>query len=155
MHGFRIRQCREHDFIGADASFGRIRDREIQNSLSRSARFLDRARESIRTEPPVCALGEHKLPVERPASPARATILPDGRDASLHQNLAIPISRKTPTVPARAGFWYSNTGVGLLARRRSSLAPPTPDCHTAPERCPASTDGSRAPSLSRTSRAVA
>ncbi len=32
---------------------------------------LDRARESIRTEPPVCALGEHKLPVERRASPAR------------------------------------------------------------------------------------
>jgi hypothetical protein len=37
--------------------------------LSRSARFLDRARKSLRTEPPVCALGEHKLPVERRASP--------------------------------------------------------------------------------------
>jgi len=50
MHRFRIRQGGEHDFRSGDASFGRIRDREIQNSLSRSARFLDRARESIRIE---------------------------------------------------------------------------------------------------------
>src|ERR1019366_9217501 len=62
MHRFRIRQCGEHDFrIGTDASFRRVRDSEIQNFLSRSPRFLDRARESVRTEPPVCAVGEHKF----------------------------------------------------------------------------------------------
>src|SRR5208282_1128800 len=62
MHRIRIRQRGEHDFrIGADASLGRVRHREIQNCLSRSARFFDRAGKSVRAEPPVCAVGEHKF----------------------------------------------------------------------------------------------
>src|ERR1700674_3097113 len=77
------------------------------------------------------------------------------RRPSLHQNLGITTSRKIPTAPEAAKFWCSNTDVGLLARQRFSLAPPTPDSHSAQEHCPASRDGSRAPSLARTFRAVA
>ena len=61
MHRFRIRERGKHDFrIGTDTSFCRIRDREVQEFVPRAARFLERLREWILSEPPVCSLREHK-----------------------------------------------------------------------------------------------
>ena len=134
--------------VGFDTVRSRIFCPEARASSSASA-------ESVRIKPPVCALGEHDFPSGAPGVLARSPDLEldlgQARSGAPSNPQKALFQKKIPTAREAAKFWYSNTDVGRLARRRFSPAPPTPDCHSAPEHCPASRDGSRAPSLPRTS----